>query len=193
MEKQTNPSENSVKVQKRLEKYQREVEEGERQLRDQILKEAGFYEQQNDVYFGQISKVYEVSNEQYAQILALRTRKMAMEREAEPAPKPVAPAVQSEPDEPPFQIEMNSGSDNSGYAFFFKIIACVLWIGGAVLAVTTSFVENMYGDPSFKFSLFLPTALTYLLYGGAAMCAAEMLENIAAIRTALQSIHFKRK
>lgn len=127
-----------------------------------------------------------VSDEEYAQICELLAKKAQLDEEANTGAQP-------EDSDPPFQIEMSSGSNNSGYAFFFKIIAWVLWIGGAILALTTSSVQVGYGDTRFRFSLFLPTALTYLLYGGAAMCAAELLENIAAIRTALQSIRFKRK
>lgn len=177
MEEQIREAVSDDKVQKRLEELRREVEVGEQRRRAEILTQAGFYEWHNET-FGQLKVPYEVSDEQYAQIVELYGRKKALEPEAQ---------------EPPFQVEMRSYSENSGAAVFFKIIAFVLWIGGAVLALMTSFVEDRHGDLDFQFLLFLPTVLTYLLYGGAAMCAAELLENVAAIRNALTSIHFKKK
>jgi len=96
-----------------------------------------------------------------------------------------------EPHEPPFQVEMTSGSSSSNAASFLKVMAWILWIGGFILANLTANVDTGY-ETEFSWTIFFTTFLTYTLYGGLVMCAAELFTNIQAIRDALVSIRFKK-
>lgn len=202
------------KVQEFIAKLQSEIDEMERKRQDEAMLALGLYEEKEEILDDEKKKYINydasmkdykerivdgekryvksqkipirVSREEFAQIQELLAQKALLEGESkQETAKPENP-------EPPFQVEMRAASSNSGSASFFKVIAWILWIGGLILAFMTSFVDVGYGDSEFRFALFLPTILTYGLYGCMAMVAAELLENVASIRAALESIRFKK-
>ena len=83
---------------------------------------------------------------------------------------------------------------DSSAAVFLKIIAWILWIGGLILTIVNSVngASDRYGDPCFSWKIFFTGIITYTVYGGFAMCAAELFENIQIIANALQGFNITR-
>lgn len=128
-----------------------------------------------------VKKPAEISDEEYSLLCELIAERDHLKNAS----------AKPEPSDPPFQIEMRSGTDSSHAATFLKLIAWFLWIGGIVLAFMLSATETRSGT-EIDWTIFLTTALTYALYGALSMCASELFRNLQSILNALLSIKFKK-
>ena len=82
----------------------------------------------------------------------------------------------------------------SGAAKFLRIISWVLWIGGAIIAIMTSFAQEGYNTRnSFQWSAFLSVLLTYIIYGGLTWCASILFEEIHWICEILFNLQLRKK
>lgn len=87
-----------------------------------------------------------------------------------------------------YEIKPAKNIGGSNAASFIRILAWILWIGGVILALTSSnvtVVERYGTSTEFSFQLFFTTLFTYGIFGGLAMCAAELFENVQRIADAL--------
>ena len=85
--------------------------------------------------------------------------------------------------------EANKEDENSGAAKFFTIIACILFIGGLILAIVSATSREWvpgyryggYYETKFDFMVFITTLLTYFLYGCFSLCASELFKKLQTI------------
>ena len=132
----------------------------------------GFYESEESdgvtKYFYTTSRPAEISDEEYATICELREEKRRYKRASDHT------------------------KGNSAAAAFLKIVAWVLWLGGiivaAIAATTTVYSAYGYSDTEFSFGVFFTTLFTYAMYGALTMCAAELLNNVSRILSAVVAL-----
>lgn len=132
----------------------------------------GFYESEEadgvTKYFYTTSRQAEISDEEYAEICELQEEKRRYKR-----------------------ATYHTKGDSAA-ALFLKIVAWVLWLGGIIVAAiaATATVYNVYGhaDTEFSFGIFFTTLFTYAMYGALTMCAAELLNNVSRILSAVVAI-----
>lgn len=85
-------------------------------------------------------------------------------------------------------VEANKEAESSGAATFFTIVACILFVGGFILALVSSisreWISGYYRghyETKFDFMIFITTFLTYFLYGCFSLCAAELFKKLQTI------------
>lgn len=104
-----------------------------------------------------------------------------------PAPEPVE-----------YELQKTYNSDSSA-AGFLRFLAVLVWIGGLILAIATSYVDKTFGtyhtytEKAFDWGTFSTTLLTYALYGGLIWSVSLLFEDVHNISTSLSSLQLSKK
>lgn len=91
-----------------------------------------------------------------------------------------------------YKIVPADRGESSRAASFCRILGVITWIGGLIIAITSSNTAqiNRFGsvEQTFSFTLFLTSIITYGIAGGVMLCVAELLENIQSIADSLKGL-----
>lgn len=83
------------------------------------------------------------------------------------------------------QSQEDKEAEKSGSATFFTIIAWLLFIGGLIIAISTSLTTEEYGYYSkrdnFNFALCVTSYLPFFISGCFSLCAAELFKKLQTI------------
>lgn len=128
----------------------------------------------------------EINENEYQQICLMEQMKKEILNNTEPT---------TPPPEPEYKAEAISTSSTSWGSKCLRFLAWILWIGGLIIAILTANVDKYVGSYStrivFDWPLFIQTIILYGVSGAITMCAAELLENISIIATAIRGFRIK--
>ncbi len=97
-----------------------------------------------------------------------------------------------------FEYHLTRHSSESKGAKFLRVVAWLVWIGGLILAIATSFVEKTVGsyytytEKTFDWGIFFTVLGTYALYGGLIWSVSLLFEDVHDISNALLSLQLQK-
>ena len=154
-------------------------------------------------FFRSKKAAIEVTDEEFEAILKAKAAREALGASQKQASKPAAMKPAQTPGEAQpvkaeavsAEYEMTPADDYfpSSAASFIRVLAWIIWIGGFILAIASSISKEYMSaretKTTFLWVNFFTLLITYGVYGGLMMCAAELFSDVRTIAGALKRMN----